>query len=100
MLSANQLNLVLLIVAEFDTVLLKLKGALSWVFVLEVVHKVLARDLVLCNLVDRVAVSREESFLLVEHFRSTRQGVAGEPCLSFAHILSHLKVGIDASFLD
>lgn len=45
-------------------------------------------------------MSGEESLLLVEHFRCPGESVAGETCLSFTDVLSHLKVGVDTCFLD
>lgn len=68
LLSTHKLNLILLIVAELDAVLIKLKGTLGWVLLLEVLNKVLARHLILNNLRNWVAVSGEEALLLVENF--------------------------------
>lgn len=81
LLSSNQLNLVLLIVAVLDTVLGQLKSALGGVFTLVMLHIVLARHLILHDLVDWVGVGREETFLLIEHLGGTGESVGGEASL-------------------
>jgi hypothetical protein len=67
LLPAHELDLILLVVTELDYELIKLKGALGWVVALEVLDKVLSRHLILHNLGDRIAVSSEETLLLVEN---------------------------------
>ena len=66
LLLAHKLDLVLLVIAELYHILIELKSALGWVLALEVLHVVMARDLILCNLGDWVTVGGEESLFLVE----------------------------------
>ena len=100
LLPAHKLDLILLVVTELDYELIKLKGALGWVFALEVLDKVLSRYLILHNLGDWVAVSSEETLLLVENLGGPGKGVGGESSLCLAHILSHFEVGVNACLLD
>lgn len=100
LLSTNQLNLILFIVAELNAVLAQLKWRGSRVLIFIVIQIVLGRHLIFGDLENWVGVSSEETLLLSEHFRSSGKSKAAESCLCSTDMLSNFQVWGNTCLLD